>query len=110
MSNGSPPTEAEIAAFLQAKAQSLQPNKPGLRLTDFMFSADRRIVCGVLHVPGAEPEVFASIDATPSTLERPIGLPYVAGNSTPETVRQARSRALNGDICARNGLTPRVPR
>jgi hypothetical protein len=103
-----PPTEAEIAAYLQTKAQSLQPDKPGLRLTDFTFSEDRRIVCGVQRVPDAEPEVFASPDATPATLERPFGLPYLAGSSTPETVRQARSRAANEDVCVRNGLMPRV--
>ena len=107
-SGRSPPTQAEIAAYLQAKAQTLQQDKPGLRLTDLTFSEDRRIVCGVLRAPDARPEVFASVDTTPATLERTFGLPYVAGSSTSEAVRQAHSRALNEDICVRNGLMPRV--
>lgn len=102
----SPPSDSEISTYLQTRAQTLHPALPGLRLTDFRFSSDRRIVCGVLRAPGQPPQVFASVDATPMTLERPIGLPYVAGSATSEADRLARQRALNDDICARNGLLP----
>lgn len=103
-----PPSDAEIIAYLQAKAEALYPNQPGLRLTDFKFSDDRKIVCGVSRAPGAEPQVFASPDATPLTLERPLSLRYLAGSSTPEVVRLERQRAMHDDVCERNGLMPDI--
>jgi len=104
----SPPSDSEISTYLQDKAQTLHPDFPGLTLTDFRYSDDRRIICGVLRAPGRNPQVFASVDTTPMTLDRPIGLPYLAGSSTPEADRLARQRALNDNICARNGLLPEV--
>ncbi|HYD26138.1 hypothetical protein [Brevundimonas sp.] len=100
------PSEAEVTAYLQSKAESLYPDVDGLTLTGLRFSSDRTLICGWANAPGQRPLLFTSVDRTPETLERSIGLPPL-GEDTPVT-RAVRARDMERaeDLCRRNDLLP----
>lgn len=100
------PSEAEVSAYLQAKAEDLYPDVQGLRLTGLLFSEDRTLICGWVSRPGQQPLLFTSTDRTPGTLERSIGLPPLNETSAIAQEVRARDAARAQAICQRHGLLP----
>ena len=100
------PPEAEVAAYLQSKAEDLYPEVQGLKLTGLRFSEDGTLICGRVERPGRQPLLFTSADQTPETLDRSIGLPPLEG--TTPTILEVRTRDIQRAyaLCQRNDLMP----
>jgi hypothetical protein len=98
----------DIPSYLQAKAEWLFRNVPGVTVVEVRVSPDRTIACGLLLAPGHKPALFYSPDTTPETLERSFGPPYLGADTPREHELEARRSAQVAEICRRNGLMPDV--
>ncbi|MBU1324753.1 MAG: hypothetical protein KJ676_05885 [Alphaproteobacteria bacterium] len=96
----------DIPSYLQAKAEWLFRDVPGVTVVDLRVSRDRTIACGLLLAPGQEPALFVSADTTPETLERSFGPPFLGADTPREHELEARRSAQVAEICRRNGLMP----
>ena len=96
----------DINAYLQAEAERLFPDQPGITVADVRLSEDRTVSCGLLEVPGRPPVLFASYDTTPATLERSMEAPYLRADTPRQHEIEANRLARTSKVCRRNGLMP----
>jgi len=101
-----PINAGDINAYLQAKAERLFPDQPGITVADVRLSEDRTVACGLLEVPGRAPVLFTSYDTTPATLERSMAAPYLSADTPRQHEIEANRLALDLKVCRRNGLMP----